>query len=361
MKKLSTLFMAVLLVWNIFLTYQWYHLQKNANSNNQEKTVIDQTVSKITTDLTKIIENSEAKVVSVSNYRNNNLVATGSGVIYQTNGEEVLVVTNYHVVENGTSFKVRFASGEQLDAERVGFDLLTDIAVLRIRPEFTVTPFKMGDSSLTSVGEYVIAIGSPLGVEFQGSATFGIISGKDRLIAVDLNNDGVDDWDSILLQTDAAINPGNSGGALVNLAGELIGITSMKMSNYNVEGMGFAIPINEVVSIVEQIKENGSVKRPLLGISAIGVSDMTNYEKNYYRIDLSINQGILVTSVAAGSAADKAGIKVGDIIIKMDDVGINTFKQFRIELYKKNINQKISVEIKRGNQNLTFDAVLTST
>jgi len=361
MKKIGAFLIALLLIWNGFLTYQLYYLNKKTTTTTTDKTVVDLTVAKITSDLTKLVEVCEPKVVAVSTYRGINLVSTGSGVVYQSDENEVLIVTNFHVVENGTSFKVRFANNEQVEATRVGYDILTDIAVLSVKTEFTVEPFKMGDSSLISVGEYVVAMGSPLGLEFQGTATFGIISGKDRIIPVDLNKDGIDDWDSIVMQTDAAINRGNSGGALVNMAGELIGITSMKISSYDVEGMGFAIPVNEVIPIVEQIKEFNTVKRPMLGISGVGISDMSNMDKNYYNIDLSITQGILVTSVSVGSAAEKAGIKVGDIITKMDNISMINFKQFRVELYKKTINQKISIEIQRKENKFIVEAVLTST
>lgn len=360
MKKLTGVMIALLICWNALLTYAYYY-KSNTTGIIANRPIVDHSVSRITSDLTKLIAICEPQVVGISTYRNNDLTSTGSGVIYQVSGEEVLIVTNNHVIEYGNNFKIRFANGEQREAFRIGADILTDIAVLSVNTDFEVKPFKIGDSALTTVGEYVVAIGSPLGLEFQGTATFGIISGKDRVIPIDLSNNGIPDWDSIVLQTDAAINPGNSGGALVNLAGELIGITSMKISSYDVEGMGFAIPINEIVSIVEQIKEYGVVKRPLLGVSGIGVSSMSNMEKNYYNIDLSLNSGIYISNVAEKSAAEKAGIKIGDIITKMDNVIITDYKQFRVELYKKSINQKITIEVLRDNQKRTFEAILAST
>jgi len=363
-KKLLALIIACLVAWNGYLTYMLL------NINNQyqlipNRTIVNQSVSKITTDLSVIVGECEHKVVMISTFANNNLIASGSGVIYQVEDKEVFIVTNNHVVENGSSFKIKFANGEEIEAHKVGGDALTDIAVLSAKPEdadpgFMTEPFRMGDSSLISVGEYVIAIGAPLGGDFQGSTTFGIISGKDRVIPVDLDGDGIEDWDSIVLQTDAAINPGNSGGALVNLAGELIGITSMKISNPAVEGMGFAIPINEVVSIVEQLKEFETVKRPRLGITGIGVSDLSNMEKNYYKVDLTLTGGVLVTSVLADSAAEQVGIRPGDVIIKIDTAQIIDYKQFRQELYKKEISQKISLEIYRDGQIKVFEVILPS-
>lgn len=364
MKKLLVIVIAVMIGWTGYLSYVIFNINSQ-NLMTSSRTVVNQSVSKITTDLTVLVAESERKVVMISTLNNNVMIASGSGVIYQIENDEVFIITNNHVVENGNTFRVKFANGEEIEAVKVGGDALTDIAVLSVKPEgvtpgFTVEPFKLGDSSLTSVGEYVIAIGSPLGGSFQGSTTFGIISGKDRVIPVDLNNDGVDDWDSIVLQTDAAINPGNSGGALVNLAGELIGITSMKINDPNIEGMGFAIPINEVTSIVEQLKEFEMVKRPRLGITGIGIYDMSNMEKNYYGVNLTLTSGVLVSGIIANSPAEQAGIKAGDVITKMDGVSIIDYKQFRQELYKKEINQKITVEIYRDGQVRVFEATLSS-
>lgn len=354
MKKLTGVVLAILLIWNVFLTVQV--LSKSDIGSNRQ--IVNQSVSKITTDLTKLVESSQTKVVGVSTYRNNNLIGTGSGVVYYSDGSSVTIVTNNHVIEKGSIFKVTFANGEELEAKKIGTDLVSDIAVLKVDIDFSIASFKLGDSSLVSVGEYVIAIGSPLGLNFQGTTTFGIISGKDRLIPVDLDGNGYEDWDSIVLQTDAAINPGNSGGALVNLAGELIGITSMKIADSDVEGMGFAIPINEVISIVSQIQENGKVIRPILGVSGYGISDLSNIEKSYLEIDLASNVGVYIYLVGKASAAEKAGIKEGDIIIKFAGVDIRDYKQFRQELYKKNVNDKVSIVILRGGQTLTLEAVL---
>jgi serine protease Do len=341
----------------VFLTIEVLNYKSVANGN---KTVVEQSVSKITTNLSQLVKEVETKVVGVTTYRSNQLISSGSGVVYEFDNAKkiVTIITNFHVIDRAEEIRVTFANGESSIASLIGKDQLTDLAVLSVQVDFVVAPFKIGDSSLTSVGEYVIAIGSPLGLEFQGSTTFGIISGKDRIVSVDLNNDGKDDWDSLVVQTDAAINPGNSGGALINLAGELIGVTSMKIASQNVEGMGFAIPVNEIITIVEQLKANGQVLRPMLGVSGYGVSDLTNSEKGFYNIDLSLNKGVLITNVVKGSAADKAGLYSGDIIVKLNDVEILNFKQFRKELYTKFVDEKVKIEIIRGKQTLTVEAVL---
>ena len=200
-------------------------------------------------------------------------------------------------------------------------------------------PIAIGDSSKVKVGEFVVAMGSPLGVEFSNSSTFGIIYGKDRLVPVDLNGDGRSDWDMVVMQTDAAINPGNSGGALVNMNGELVGINSLKISSSNVEGMGFSIPINEVIPIIKQLKDHGKVEYPIVGISAVSVDELHPF---YLRqIGLVEVQGVLVFDVLSDSAADKAGIKENDILVNFDGQEVSNFKDFRKALYSKRKGDKV--------------------
>lgn len=359
-KKIMVAMIALLVGWNIFLTYQLM-VSPSSSTSGGSTTVTNQQVSNITTDLTELAENADDKVVGIVTKVNGQEYATGSGIVYAVDNDEVTIVTNHHVIDGGTGYTVVFANGEQIDGTLVGSDELTDLAVLKVSVDFDVTAFSLADSSLAKTGEYVLAIGSPLGIEYQGTTTFGIISAVDRSIAVDLNSDGIEDWDAIVLQTDAAINPGNSGGALVNQAGELIGITSMKItgtSGSSVEGMGFAIPSNEVVSIVTQIIENGEVKRPLIGISGVGVSELSTREKSYFGISLDLESGVFVSSVSEGGAAEKAGLKAGDIITKLDDVTIDSFKQFRSELYQKNIDDKVVIEVLREGETITVEAVL---
>ncbi len=358
MKKISTLIIALLLGWSGFLSYQVFDLRSKLANYAGERVVVDATVTRISTDLTKLVDTCGAKTVAVVTYRNNQLTTFGSGVIYQAGPEKVLIVTNYHIIENTSSYKVRFASGQQLDATLVGYDSLSDIAVLSVAVDFNVAAFKLGDSSLTTRGEYVVALGAPLNFDFKTSLTFGIISGKDWLIPVDLDKDGITDWDNLYLQTDATIDSGNSGGALVNMAGELIGINSKRAKDGSSDILWLVLPINEVVAIVEQIKENSIVLRVPLGIFALGIGSMSNMEKTFNGIDLASNSGIYVTAVVSASPADKAGIKPGDIVIKMGDVTIYDFKQYRSELYKLKADQIILIEIIRDGQKKTVEVQL---
>jgi len=360
MKKYTVLIIGVLLIWNAVLTFQYVGVKDLLDSLEitGEVRTIREVVTEFNTNVTKVVEDNITKVVGVSNFYQNQLVGTGSGAIYQYKEGEVYIVTNNHVIDGATKVSVTFANGEELDAMIVGSDRFTDLALLKVNVDFTVEPFTLGDSSLVKTGESVLAIGSPLGFEFSGSVTMGIISGTNRIVPIDLDNDGTDDWDSIVLQTDAAINPGNSGGPLINMAGELIGITSMKIADSSVEGMGFAIPVNEIVPIIEQLMTNGKVIRPLLGISAVSIEDMISAQKSFYGIQLDLDKGIMITGVQIGSAAGKAGLRAKDIITAFDGNIVINYKQFRQLLYGKAVGDEVEITYVRGTNTYTTTAKL---
>lgn len=238
-----------------------------------------------------------------------NVLGEGSGIIVTGEGH---IMTNYHVVQQGDPknpssknirIEVFLPDERQATAQFIGGDSLDDLAVIKIDLD-NLPVAELGDSSKLEVGEMAVAIGNPLGMEFAGSVTVGVISALNRTISTQ-------DITLNLIQTDAAINPGNSGGALLNSQGEVIGVNSIKISVAGVEGLGFAIPINTAVPIVNQLIKYGFVKgRPLIGISG---REITEAVARYYDIPL----GIYVTEVAPGTGADKAGIKVGDIITQL--------------------------------------------
>ncbi len=355
MKRFLSLLVVTLLGFNIFLALEIGELNEQIKdlSGSQSTHIVETKVTQFTTDVTEVVDKSLEKVVGIHSYRFNNLISTGSGAVYKVNQNEVLIITNNHVISNADRVDVSFANGVEITGEVIGSDLFTDLALIKVIVDFEVIPFNPGDSALSKVGEWVLAIGSPLGNEFAGSVTMGILSGKDRVVPVDLDNDGRSDWDMIVLQTDAAINPGNSGGPLINLAGELIGINSMKIALETVEGMGFAIPINEVVAIMEQLESNGRVIRPVLGVSAVGISDMSIYQKNSFGIQLNQTNGIYITSIVAGSPAQMAGIQQGDILIRFDGEEITSFKQFRKLLYGKKVNDMVDIILTRQSETIT--------
>ncbi len=331
---------------NAFLMYKVLSITSTNNQSGSKPTVQNVNYD-VKTDLTKIIENVSNSTVGVAVYQRNQLAGSGSGVIYQVDSKTVYVITNYHVIEDAESIEVVFYNSKSVKATLVGGDKYGDIALLKMTVDFDVNAIKCGNSDLLERGETVLAIGSPLGIEYAGTVTQGIVSNTNRTISVDLNNDNQADWDMNVIQTDAAINPGNSGGAFVNAAGELVGITSSKYSSTEVEGTGFALPINDVVSMIEEIKQNGKVNRPTLGISGISLDSYSSYELYMYRIQTDTNKGIYVARVQNGSAASKAGIESGDIITKFDGKEIGTYKDFLTMLYDKKPGDKITLTVDR--------------
>ena len=356
-KIVITLLVVASLGMNVFLFTKVNKSSSSGSSSNKNATVenVNYDVKSSTTD---VIEKVNSSVVGVLVYANGTASGSGSGVVYRVDGKTAYIITNAHVVSGATDVQVVFSNKESVNATIVGSDTYSDIAVLKLTADFDMTAIKCGDSSLLDQGETVLAIGSPLGIEYAGTVTQGIVSGIDRTVSVDLNDDGQEDWDMNVIQTDAAINPGNSGGALVNMAGELVGITSMKLSNTSVEGMGFALPINDVITSVEQIIENGKVTRPQIGISGVSLSGYSSYQLRYYRINTDLTDGIYVSRVTSGGAASKAGIQEGDIIVKFDGKEVTTYKSFLTELYSKEPGDKVSVVVNRNGTEKTIEVSL---
>lgn len=353
--KLLYLLVGALIVSNAYL---FSIVLKEKPQGDGSTPIINNVVSDIESDITKVAEETQNKVVSIITIRGNQQAGSGSGIVYKNESGVLKIVTNHHVVEGGTKHIVRFANGEEFDAELMGSDMYTDLALLKVKADLEIDAFTIGDSGLSKVGEFVIAIGSPLGVEFENSVTFGIISGKNRVVPVDLNNDGLSDWDMQVLQTDAAINPGNSGGALVNMAGELIGINSLKFSSDQVEGMGFSIPVNEMVPIIKQIEENGKVSYPIIGISAISITDLNTFQKDRYKIPKDVDKGVLIMEATAGGPADKAELKQGDVIVKFGNETVKSFKDFRRYLYTYKVGEKVGLEVLRDGVVVEVEVIL---
>lgn len=352
MKRLTAILLLTLLGWNIVLSYELYMMKTTPNqTNTNEQKEIYSAHTEISSDVSELVEKSENKVVTVVSTYGNQEIGIGSGAIYKIEQDTIFVITNHHVIEAGTGVKVTFADHTSVEAEIIGSDRLTDLALLKMKADSKVEAFTVGDSSLVKKGEYVIAMGSPLGIEYQGSVSGGLISGTNRTVA------SSQDWDMTVLQIDAAINPGNSGGPLINMAGELIGINSMKISDTEVEGFGFAIPINEVIPIVQQLEKDGEVIRPNLGISALDLSQLSMFQR--LREGIEDEEGIMITRVTLGGPAQKAGIKSGDIIKKFDDTDITSMKAFRQALYAKQIGDTVSVTIVRSGKEEVIEVTLT--
>lgn len=284
----------------------------------------------------------------------------GSGVIYKVENGYAYIVTNNHVISGSQELEVLMADGTREKAELIGADKWTDLAVLKIKADKVTTVAEFANSDEVKAGQTAIAIGSPLGTEFATSVTQGIVSAKDRSVPTDVDGDGKQDWVVTAIQTDAAINPGNSGGALVNAAGQVIGINSMKISKSSVEGIGFAIPSNEVVSIINQLEKSGKVIRPVLGISMVDLTSVSSQGRQQLALSNDVKEGVVVADVQENSSASKGGLKQYDVITEIDGKAITGVQTLRKALYSKTVGSSMEVTYYRNGQKQTATIQLTS-
>ena len=345
-------------------------------SQTQVDTTKTSTATKGGTEITKVVAEVKNAVVSVINKQatsRNNLYGTqqtggelataseGSGVIYKNEGGYAYIVTNYHVIAKSQELEVLLADGTREKAELVGSDQWTDLAVIRIANTNVTTVAEFANSDEVEVGQTAIAIGSPLGSEFATSVTQGIVSATNRAVATDVDGDGQEDWVVTAIQTDAAINPGNSGGALINSAGQVIGINSMKISKSSVEGMGFAIPSNEVVSIIKQLETDGKITRPALGISMVNLSSVNERVIEQLNLPRDVKNGVVIAEVMAKGSAKAAGLQAYDVIVEMDGQKIEGIQNLRKVLYSHKVGDKLEVTYYRNGQKQTTTISLTET
>jgi len=342
--------------------------------NNDSPSKNDENVQDISIDVTSVVIDAGDKasdaVVGITNIQQTNFwgqqgeaaeAGSGSGVVYKKEGDKAYIVTNNHVIEGANELEVTLADGTKLQAKLMGSDPWTDLAVVEVAGAKVKTIAEFGKSTALKPGEPVIAIGNPLGLQFSGSITQGIISGLERTIEVDINEDGQVDWNAEVIQTDAAINPGNSGGALVNMKGQVIGINSMKIAESAVEGIGLSIPIDSVVPIINDIEKYGEVKRAFMGVSLASVEEISQYhQKNTLKLPEDVSAGVAITSVQPNSPAAKAGLKEFDVIIKMDKVEIKDVVSLRKYLYNdKQIGDSIDITYYRAGKKETATVKLT--
>ncbi|MFT8849523.1 MAG: trypsin-like peptidase domain-containing protein [Leuconostoc pseudomesenteroides] len=306
-------------------------------------------------------------VVSVLNFsksgQNYEESSEGSGVIYKKADQSAFIVTNNHVIDGAAKIQVMLHNGKKVDATLVGKDAMTDLAVLKIASDNVTTTAEFGDSSKIAVGENVLAIGSPLGSEYASSVTQGIISAKKRLVEATSEN-GQNYGGSTVIQTDAAINPGNSGGPLINFAGQVIGINSMKLSTSSsgtsVEGMGFAIPSDQVVDVVNKLVKDGKITRPAIGIGLVNLSEVTaDDQKSTLKIPDSITGGVVVMSLTKKGPADTAGLKKYDVIVGIDGKKVTTQADLREELYKHKLGDTVTLTYYHHSNKKTVKVKLT--
>lgn len=295
--------------------------------------------------------------VYIENYKGDKVNVSGTGFIYKKDSGKAYILTNYHVVGDNTSLKVTLSDDKKVDAKYVGGDQYLDIAVISINSSSVKQVAKLGSSSKAILGDTVFTVGSPVGDEYRGTVTRGILSGKDRLVAVSVSG-GTEDYVMRLLQTDAAMNPGNSGGPLCNANGEVIGMNSLKLVKNEVEGMGFAISIEDILAHIDTFEKGDAIKRPYLGISMVNLNnkDAVSYYGLSKKIDTKLEKGVVVESVQKGTSAD-GKLEIGDIVVKVDRKDVDNMAYFRYELFKHEVGDKVTLTIERDGK--LKDVVIT--
>ncbi|MCY7071478.1 S1C family serine protease [Streptococcus oralis] len=353
-----------------FVTLQLYQKQGNQATNNNSGTVTQtsyknensttQAVNKIKDAVVSVITYSANKQSSVfgteesnSDTDNQQIASEGSGVIYKKNENDAYIVTNTHVINGASKVDIRLADGTKVPGEIIGSDTFSDIAVVKISSEKVTTVAEFGDSSQLNVGETAIAIGSPLGSEYANTVTQGIISSLNRNVS--LKSEDGQAISTKAIQTDTAINPGNSGGPLVNIQGQVIGITSSKIASNggtSVEGLGFAIPSNDVQNIIKQLESDGKVTRPALGIQMVNLSNVGANDLRKLNIPSGLTSGVVVRSVQSNMPAN-GHLQKYDVITKVDEKEITSSTDLQHALYNHAIGDTIKITYYRNGKEET--------
>ena len=287
-------------------------------------------------------------VVVVEGFSKGSMVSTGTGFIYKESNGTSYIMTNHHVISGTDEVKIILSDKTEVDAEVKGSEAYSDIAVLAVSSSEVEAIAILGDSSKLNVGDTVFTVGSPEGADYAGTVTRGVLSGKDRLVAVALSNSTSSDYYMRVLQTDAAINPGNSGGPICNINGEVIGVTNMKLVDSTVEGIGFAIPIEDALFYAATLEKGEEVVRPYFGIGMLDLTDSYTLWQNGVMVPDKIEEGVAVLEVAENSPASEAKLKKGDIIISLGGEVVSSVAEFRYELYKHQSGDEVEVEYYRN-------------
>ena len=354
------------------LTIGAYNLYQNqavsSSDDSQATTKVSNVKVNVSTQATKAFNKIKRAVVTVEAYqKSDNSIdsifgfssgsseettseSEGSGVIYKKNGNTAYVVTNNHVISGADSFYVMLYSGKRVKATVVGKDSVSDLAVLKIDAKNVEQTATFGNSDNIQVGETALAIGSPMGSEYATSLTQGIISAKKRTLDI-TNSSGVTTGSTTVIQTDAAINSGNSGGPLINLDGQVIGINSMKLSsnsssseNASVEGMGFAIPSNEVVKIINQLVTKGKVSRPALGISGIDLDYVSDSAKSdTLKLPDGVDSGVVVMKTDSDSPL-KDVLSKYDVIVSLGGKKVTGISSLKTALYAHKVGDSVTIK-----------------
>lgn len=354
----AKLVIAIIVAFLLGSGIMYYYNYKNPNVVTK-KTMVSET--KVTEEaMEDAIDKVYNSVLCIEVLNNNgDTISSGTGFVYQKDSKYGYVLTNAHVVSNNSNIQGTLSNNKVVNLTVLGTDSYTDLAVLRMDVKDVLQVASIGTSSNIKIGNTVFTVGSPMGSTYLGTVTKGILSGKDRLVSTTSSNSSNESFTVKVLQTDAAISPGNSGGPLVNLAGDVIGITSLKLVNDEVEGMGFAIPIEDAMVYVSYLEKGQAIKRPMMGVQIV---DLTNrYLLNRYgiKVDSNISSGVMLIKVNIGYPASLAGLKDGDIITKIDNEKITTTAEFKYYLYKHKIGDTVKVTYIRNGKEGNCEVKLT--
>ena len=317
---------------------------------------VEQVVKNITT--SELVENSISSsvdkvygsTVAITASANGKAISTGTGFIYKKSNGLAYIMTNNHVIADADSAQIEFNDNDKkIDAKIVGGDKYADIAVLTIADSDDYKTVEIGDNEVLKLGDTIFTVGTPMGTNYKGTVTKGILSGKDRMVEVNVSSNTTDYYMKVI-QIDAAVNPGNSGGPLCDVSGNVIGVISLKIVEDTVEGMGFAIPIEDALNYANLIEQGGTISRPYVGISMVDLSEEYYLWQNRITIPEGVEEGIAVVSVEKNSPAERAGLKKGDIIVSLGEEKTGSLAEFRYELYKHEVGEKVEITYYRNDK-----------
>ena len=372
-KKWGQLLLVILISFfsGVLGSFTTLQLSQKQNTSPTNTTTVSKTAVKNENSTTQAVDKVKDAVVSVITYSSNSqnsllgsdetdtdtnaeqVYSEGSGVIYKKEGDTAYLVTNTHVINGAKKVDIRLADGTKVPGEIVGSDTYSDIAVVKIAADKVTTVAEFGDSNQLTVGETAIAIGSPLGSEYANTVTQGIVSSLNRNVS--LKSEDGQAISTNAIQTDTAINPGNSGGPLINIQGQVIGITSSKIASNggtSVEGLGFAIPANDVINIIKQLEKDGKVTRPALGIHMVNLSNLSTTDLQKLKLPGNITSGVAVRSVQKNMPAN-GHLQQYDVITKIDDKAISSTTELQSALYSHSIGDSMTVTYYRDGKEET--------
>ena len=373
LKKWGQLLLVILISFfsGILGTFTTLQLSQKQNSGTTTTTTVSKAAVKNENSTTQAVDKVKDAVVSVITYSSNSqnslitsdetdtdtnaeqVFSEGSGVIYKKEGDTAYIVTNTHVINGAKKVDIRLADGTKVPGDIVGSDTYSDIAVVKITADKVTTVAEFGDSNQLTVGETAIAIGSPLGSEYANTVTQGIVSSLNRNVS--LKSEDGQAISTNAIQTDTAINPGNSGGPLINIQGQVIGITSSKIASNggtSVEGLGFAIPANDVINIIKQLEKDGKVTRPALGIHMVNLSNLSTTDLQKLKLPGNVTSGVAVRSVQKNMPAN-GHLQQYDVITKIDDKAISSTTELQSALYSHSIGDEMTVTYYRNGKEET--------